>query len=207
MAKTYEKFEEWMIGKTIRGDDGDKGVVTREHDFADHWVWVEWEGIGEAWTEVDSLMFLNVGVKNEPEQENKPIPWEVGQVVWDVVYGKGVVSGVKEDTFPVKVVFDDGGHESYTLQGSFYEAGPRSLFFSEPKIEAELFPPKKPFVTTLKSGDKIVLHDITTDYIAEVVREEEHHIYYKAEDGVVTFVAKRDVKVYKLGEEIKFEEN
>ena len=30
----YEKFEEWMIGKTVRDDCGDEGVVTREHDLS-----------------------------------------------------------------------------------------------------------------------------------------------------------------------------
>ena len=207
MTKRYEKFEKWMIGKTVRDDEGDKGVVTREHDKDDHCVWVEWKYIGEAWINVEFLVFLNAEEKHELSQENKPIPWEVGQIVWDVRYGKGVVSSVLEDNFPVKVKFDCGGYESYTLKGSFYESGTRTLFFSEPKIEAELFPPKKPFVPVLKEGDFVfVKHKTLREeaYTFEVSYENEDTVWFKNEsDGFL----KSAWKFFNIGEEIKFKDS
>lgn len=162
MTKRYEKFEEWMIGKTALWD-GEKGIVTRKHSDSDRHVWVEWENqdLGDAWIGVYYLVFLNVEVKDKSGQENKPIPWQVGQVVWDVRYGKGVVDTLAAlKDYPVGVEFHDGKCASYTQDGkNRYEDKYRSLFFSEPKIEAELFPHKKPFVPKLKSGDMVLIKD------------------------------------------------
>ena len=158
MTKRYEKFEGWMVGKAVRDDEGDKGVVTREYDGDGHYLWAEWDDFGEAWIDVDSLVFLDVDEGHESEQENKPIPWEVGQEVWDVRYGKGVVDTLAAlEDYPVGVVFQDGKCASYTKDGkNRYEDKCRSLFFSEPKIEAELFPPKKKFVPTFTKGETVV---------------------------------------------------
>ena len=72
--------------------------------------------------------------------------FEVGQEVWDTVLGKGSVWGISMTSalYPVRVKFDNGLTESYNFQGKCAEKNKRSLFFSEPTVTAELFPPKKP---------------------------------------------------------------
>lgn len=207
MTKRYEKFEEWMVGKTVRDDEGDKGVVTREYDGDDHRLWAEWEDTREAWIEVDSLVFLDVDEGHEPGQENKPIPWEVGQVVWCLFAGKGRVISVDEGNFdPVQVEFDDGGYMTYGYSGKKSGYDFRCLFFSEPKIEAELFPPKKPFVPKLKSGDRVLIkdkHGLFGEGTAFVVHKECDDRIYISEAG--DYFMKHDIaSLQVLGEEIKF---
>lgn len=198
MAK-YEKFEEWMLDASVTTSNGKKGVV--EASLGDD-VYVAFTNGTSCWYAVSNLEFLK-----GKEETSPTINWEVGQVVWDVIYGKGIVADVVEKgLFPVKVDFEDGGFESYKVTGSRYEGGVRTLFFSEPKIVAETMPPKKPFVPKLKEGDKIVLSDREMGYITTVVSEDENSIYYRTEDGVVTFVEKgNSVSVYRLGEEIKWD--
>ena len=76
--------------------------------------------------------------------------FEVGQEVWDTVLGKGSVWGISMTSalypvlYPVRVKFDNRLAESYNFQGKCAEKNKRSLFFSEPAVAAELFPPKKP---------------------------------------------------------------
>ena len=211
MTKKYEKFEEWMIGKKISVGDCEgvvlgrhfpsivpSGVVCIQYKIGDQPT--DWR-----WVELADVAFLE---EVAHEEETSPIPWQVGQTVWDVRYGKGIVDTLLAIPcqYPIGVVFTDGSTASYTSKGlnrctDVY----RSLFFSEPVVTAQLYPPKKPFKPTLKKGDKVVLTDSVADYVAEVVRGEENHIYYKTEDGVVTFVNKNSVNVFKLGEEIKWE--
>lgn len=210
----YEKFEEWMIGKKVTYGNHE-GEITETYGGHDSIVCVSWRGSDKRFTElVKELEFLEEKPSEEGgAQENSQIDWQVGQTVWDVRNGRGIVKEISDDEYyPIYVVFDltdrygDDVSDTYTRDGRYIETQKiRSLFFSEPVITAELFPPKKPFIPTLKKGDKVVLTDSVADYVAEVVREEENHIYYKTEDGVVTFVDKNLVKVFKLGEEIKFE--
>lgn len=201
MAK-YEKFEEWMLAASVTTSNGKKGVV--EASLGDD-VYVAFANGTSYWYAVSNLEFL----EEAPSEEEKAIPWEVGQVVWDVRKGRGVVAKVcTEDLeYPVIVEFDNGGVHTYTAEGKILlDDLYRSLYFSEPKIVAETMPPKKPFVPKLKEGDKIVLSDREMDYITTVVSEDENSIYYRTEDGVVTFVEKgNSVSVYKLGEEIKWD--
>lgn len=204
MTKRYEKFEGWMVGKTVRDDEGDKGVVTREYDGDDHCVWAEWDGLGELLVGVDSLVFLGVDEGHEPGQENKPIPWEVGQVVWDVRYGKGVVDTLAAlEDYPVGVEFQDGMRASYTKDGkNRYEDKYRSLFFSEPKIEAELFPPKKKFVPIFKKGETVVAKkkDGQNTVVFYVDKETELSV-----ESTGCGYPKALYNFYKVGEEIKWD--
>ena len=203
MTKKYEKFEEWMVGKTVTWD-GEEGVVTK--GFEDNCVWVLWEDGGELWIEVDSLEFLDEA-PSQPD-EDKPIPWQVGQVVWDVVYGKGVVTRVEDAIlFPVKVEFDDGGYEQYTLQGTEGN-GTRTLFFSEPIIIADTMPPEKPFVPKLKEGDKVFISfgGKARLWFVEVVQEDETTLTFKLEgDEFSSTHFKKDIRVFVCTEEIKWE--
>ena len=140
-------------------------------------------------------------MNNAEEQE---IKWEVGQEVWDVRYGKGIVDTLLAIPcqYPIGVVFADGGTASYTSKGlnrctDVY----RSLFFSEPKIEAELFPPKKPFTPTLKRGDTVVVEWAGTVQVLTLSEETERQV--RGTCGQV-WDKDPDVHFYKLSEEIKF---
>ena len=133
--------------------------------------------------------------------------FEVGQEVWDTVLGKGSVWGIRNNAlYPVRVKFDNGLTESYNFQGKCAEKNKRSLFFSEPVVTAELFPPKKPFKSVLKVGDSITIKDkhCSDAVIVSFLKEDEERIYYAYNDGQKDYSFKENVTVYPLGEEIKF---
>ena len=133
--------------------------------------------------------------------------FEVGQEVWDTVLGKGSVWGIRNNAlYPVRVKFDNGLTESYNFQGKCAENNKRSLFFSEPVVTAELFPPKKPFKSVLKVGDLIAIKDehCSDLLIVSFLEESKERIYYKYIDGQRGYLHKENVTVYPLGEEIKF---
>ena len=135
--------------------------------------------------------------------------FEVGQEVWDTVLGKGSVWGISMTSalYPVRVKFDNGLTESYNFQGKCAEKNKRSLFFSEPTVTAELFPPKKPSKSVLKAGDLIAIKDehCSDVVIVSFLEEGEERIYYAYIDGQRGYLHKKNVTVYPLGEEIKFE--
>lgn len=134
--------------------------------------------------------------------------FEVGQEVWDTVLGKGSVWGISMTSalYPVLVKFDNGLTESYDFQGKWAEKNKRSLFFSEPTVTAELFPPKKPSKSVLKAGDLIAIKDehCSDVVIVSFLEEGEERIYYAYIDGQRGYLHKENVTVYPLGEEIKF---
>ena len=135
--------------------------------------------------------------------------FEVGQEVWDTVLGKGSVWGISMTSalYPVRVKFDNGVIESYNFQGKCAEKNKRSLFFSEPTVTAELFPPKKPSKSVLKVGDLIAIKDEHSSdvVIVSFLEEGKDRIYYAYIDGQRGYLHKENVTVYPLGEEIKFE--
>lgn len=71
--------------------------------------------------------------------------FKVGQKVWCLVYGAGIVYEIVKhrSTFTVGVEFPTR-REFYTLDGRITAGGNRVLFFSEPKIVAEKEPPFEP---------------------------------------------------------------
>ena len=131
------------------------------------------------------------------------IEWKVGQEVWDIRCGKGVVETLQASVaYPIGVLFPGGGVASYTKQGKIGRMDTyRSLFFSEPVVIAERFPQKKPFAPTLQKGDTVVAkrkHGKNT--VVFYVKEE-------LEGSVVSTdsnYSKELWNFYKLGEEIKF---
>lgn len=80
----------------------------------------------------------------------KPDEFRLGDTVWCLICGKGEVTSLTGDpgdhTYPVEVRFENGDRNWYTLDGKLDEACNRTLFFSEPKIEASV---TRPFVPTL----------------------------------------------------------
>lgn len=108
-------------------------------------------------------------------QESQEIKWEVGQEVWCVACGRGTITRIttEEDTdYPIVVDFTNGDRDYYTIGGKLHTDGGRTLFFSEPKVEAELYPP---FVLTFNREDIAVLVCRGTSLkipVAVVVHEE-----------------------------------
>lgn len=82
--------------------------------------------------------------------------FKVGQTVWDVRKGKGVViEGHKGQGYPVLVAFEDTAHCCYTADGKYNRNDKYpSLYFSEPKIEAATEPPFEP---KLEEGSRVVI--------------------------------------------------
>lgn len=145
-------------------------------------------------------------IKGEEIMEEKAIVWEIGQEVFCVRFGKGTVTGILTGLYyPVFVAFDEELEASYTLEGKYGEEDKyRSLFFSEPKIIADKFPPKKAFVPTLKKGDKVAMRLIERDCIVTIEREEEDEIFIEQQVSGFRYPKRCIVEIYKLSEEIKF---
>lgn len=125
--------------------------------------------------------------------------FKVGQTVWDVLYGKGVVTDVNSvyQNYPIRVKFPDGTR-SYAVEGKLDKELARTLFFSEPKIIAET---KPPFVPTFKKGDVVVAVD--KDGCSEIlyVREE---LERQVKNTQGTLFYKKAFDFYRLGEKIEF---
>ena len=86
----------------------------------------------------------------------KPDEFQIGDVVWCLLYGKGVIKSVDDQEnseFPIRVAFESGEETTYKPTGEFYYTLKRTLFFSEPKIEASV---TRPFVPTLV-GKRVVV--------------------------------------------------
>ena len=113
-------------------------------------------------------------VQNEVKQDE----FRVGDVVWDTAYGKGKVVFLDDDTQPVKVVYDSGDFNWYTQSGIMSPEMNRTLFFSEPKIEASV---TRPFVPTLV-GKRVVVRyfdETWTRHPVVVTAETEEKIFTK----------------------------
>lgn len=126
----------------------------------------------ECWHEIgESAEEFELVEEKETEMNNKETPdeFKVGDTVWCVLNGKGeVVSVRKNDNYPVEVEFENTGNNYYTEDGRYCDEYPRTLFFSEPKIEAAV---KRPFTPTL-IGKTVALKHSTYCGIIEVFYED-----------------------------------
>ena len=138
-------------------------------------------------------------LKEEAVVEKKECLFKEGQVVWDVVYGKGVVVDVAEySTYPVIARFYDETM-AYTEDGRTFETHGRTLYFSEPKIEAATEPLFEPI---LKAGMVVVALDKETSRFYPMVVREETEEHVTSVHGVV-FEKKRN-DFLRVGEKIEF---
>lgn len=129
----------------------------------------------------------------------KPDKFRVGDTVWCVVNGKGVVVETYpnhdyEDTYPIGVSFDDSQPLWYTADGKYSYEGNRTLFFSEPKIEASV---TRPFVPTLV-GKRVVVKSFS--FLTEGIIHSEDSKSFMLESG--TSFQKEDVTaIYEISSE------
>lgn len=134
--------------------------------------------------------------------------FQVGQKVWDVVRGEGVVTDIlKWEEYPVIVEFD-GEEESYTADGKYREdyALP-SLYTYEPKIVKADGNEGTPFIATFGKGDlvqvKFVGNEEIHDTVFVVEKETKDAIYMK---GNHFFLKSQISNIYSLyREEIELE--
>ena len=116
-------------------------------------------------------------VQNEVKQD----AFRVGDVVWDVVFGKGSVYKISEMAdYSIKVKFENRFERSFTPDGKIHEVSNRTLFFSEPKIEASV---TRPFVPTLVGKRVVVVpkFDREVSRLFTVFKEDSERIYVTEE--------------------------
>ena len=150
--------------------------------------------------------FEHVKEETMSTNEEQIINWEVGQEVFCLIFGKGKVDYIGKDK-DISVAFEkDDGIRWYTSDGKYFEDANRTLFFSEPKIEAEKFPPKKPFVPKLKKGDVILVRvkdELYGEGIVRTVHSEIDDRIYISENHHY-FLKKDTLSIRTLSEEIIF---
>lgn len=211
----YEKFEKWMLGKKVTHMVTlSSGVIVDiscegEPDFPVKVKYYDGNLAGEtALAFLRNLEFLEGKTSDlVSAQEDSQVNWEVGQVVWDTAFGEGEVVDFDEEGYlehPVKVHFKNGCTETYTKEGTIFKDCKRSLFFSEPVVTAELYPPKKPFTPTLKKGQMVVIKgkDCFEGGCIRYVHSEQEDRIYIEED--LYFLKKDIAAIHCVGEEIKF---
>lgn len=112
------------------------------------------------------------------------VMFKVGQKVWDVVRGEGVVTDIlKREEYPVLVEFDDED-ECYTAEGKYREdyAFP-SLYPYEPKIVKAEGNEETPFFSVFEEGDLVQVKFVGSEEIHDTVfvveKETKDAIYMK----------------------------
>lgn len=106
---------------------------------------------------------------NNSSNQVKPDEFQVGDTVWCLVHGKGKVYEVNTSNEPVSVYFDSGRSDSYTSDGYFLKGCNRTLFFSEPKVEASV---TRPFVPTLVGKMVVVRQKDCYDVMTTITYED-----------------------------------
>lgn len=129
-------------------------------------------------------------VQNEVKQDT----FRVGDVVWDVVFGKGSVYKIYEMAdCSIKVEFENGFEKCFTPDGKIHEEANRTLFFSEPKIEASV---TRPFVPTLV-GKRVVVKEVARYDVCLKIEFEDQETF----GGEGYHFRKGLVEVYKVSSE------
>lgn len=134
-----------------------------------------------AWYDTEDSDFIKKGIEmkmNEFQSGNtKGDSFKVGDVVWCIARGKGVVEEIHPaEAYPVVVYFDSGNSDWYTKDGKLDEMSNRTLFFSEPKVEASV---TRPFVPTLVGKTVIMEYfDGTRTDPAMVTAESKDEVFY-----------------------------
>ena len=131
-----------------------------------------------------SSIFTPVILKGGRAVKEESDMFQVGQKVWDVVRGEGVVTDIlKREEYPVTVEFDDE-EEFYTADGKYHEdyAFP-SLYPYEPKIVKAEGNEDTSFIATFEYGDLVQVKFVGSEEIHDTVfvveKETKDAIYMK----------------------------
>ena len=118
------------------------------------------------------------------EKKKSEASFQVGQKVWDVVRGEGVVTDIlKWEEYPVIVEFDDE-EEFYTTDGKYREDYVRpSLYPYEPKIVKAEGNEESSFIPVFEQGDLVQVKFVGSEEIHDTVfvveKETKDAIYMK----------------------------
>lgn len=201
-----------------KGEIGDRIVI--KHTEQSPSIWTPMEGTYAQVVDIDfegvavvpdgetkTYYFYNteyevVSEKLEQTNSSEAIPWEVGQKVFCLLRGKGVVTEFDSDdkVYPVRVDFETGNTDWYTSEGKEESNYNRSLFFSDPQIVADKLPPKKPFVPVLKKGDVVVAE--YADKVFKIIVEQEDEYTIRDSQGIR--YTKEGCIFYKVGGKVEF---
>lgn len=121
--------------------------------------------------------------------------FKVGDKVWCLMFGEGVVVSVANDgrDYPVMVRVGCQSH-TYSQSGVLLNGGKRSLFFSEPKVEAAT---ERPFISTL-IGKCVVVNSKECGLRAGIVFEKTSD---EIRVGAITWDKARLNSVHEVGTE------
>ena len=99
--------------------------------------------------------------------------FEVGQQVWCVIFGEGVVSRLVDGPFSVEVKFRNGEEEHYTSTGHFFRrAGNQSLFPYPVKVSRDESVATKPSINWSHVKDEYKWLSVDTGGSAYVYEDE-----------------------------------
>lgn len=168
------------IGDWVKLKEWESFLEVKEiNGFGEKILLIE-EGV-TSWYDL-SLGFIKQGedVMTEKQEDQKQDNFQVGNVVWDIVYGKGTVSNteyfIEVDFSWTAELFTKNGVHVATQEHMQEGYNVRTLFFSEPKIEAAV---TRPFVPTLV-GKKVVIQESGVETtLAEIIEEYIDKIRYK----------------------------
>lgn len=138
--------------------------------------------------------------------DSRPM-FQVGQKVWDVVRGEGVVSEIlKWEEYPVIVSFNREVY-SYTTEGKYFEndAHP-SLYPYEPKIVKAENNGDESFTTTFEQGDlvqvkfvgSVEIHDtvfVVDKETKDAIYMEGNHFFLKSQISNIYSLYREEIKL------------
>lgn len=103
---------------------------------------------------------------------------KVGDTVYDLIYGKGIIVGIRENnTYPILVEFNNFGRVGYTYKGQYLtEDNKPRLYWNEVKLPSDE-EDKKPFDLTEYLKRNLTPKDF-------VFGERNFYLRYEGESGV-----------------------
>ena len=176
----FVKSKDWDVFLEVVAVDYDTNsirIVQRDEDK----IYTAWYNISQGFIKQGEDKMKESNEVTNAETNEKQDEFQVGDVVWDVLCGKGEIISIEhlgDASYPVQVNFENKNFDSvwFTEDGKRSTAFPRSLFFSEPKIEAAT---TRPFVPTLVGKRVVVKESGVETTIAEIVEEYIDKIRYK----------------------------
>lgn len=145
--------------------------------------------------------------KVKEKEMNKESLFKVGDVVYDVVYGKGKVISIHGNYivgYPIQVKFSKEVMDTlseevldFTQDGKLNTIANRTLFFSEPKIEALT---ERPFVPTLVGKTLLIYSEgFPNGVVRKIIKETPDKIEY---DSFGNYHMKKNIlEMYEVSKE------
>ena len=126
----------FTVGQEVFSSNHGKGVVTAIDEYALIYpVEVTFiNGLVERYTQGGKEFISEDQPSLVKFKGSSMIKFYVGQKVWCVIFGEGVVAEITHGVYPVKVRFENGEVDTYTSEGHLLSRGNQSLFQHPVKI-------------------------------------------------------------------------